>query len=70
MESRIPQCRHWHAAGPAGHARHTDTLTHDYVRGDTLSLLVALNLDTGKFYYACAKRHRHQELLGRVHTMR
>ena len=42
---------------------YTATRTHDYVRGGTLALLAALDLDTGKVYYACAKRHRHQELL-------
>lgn len=42
---------------------HTATRTHDYVRGGTLALLAALDLDTGKVYYACARRHRHQELL-------
>ena len=42
---------------------HTATRTHDYVRGGTLALLAALDLDTGKVYYACAQRHRHQELL-------
>ena len=42
---------------------HTATSTHDYVRGGTLALLAALDLDTGKVYYACARRHRHQERL-------
>ena len=42
---------------------YTATRTHDYVRGGTLALPAALDLDTGKVYYACAKRHRHQELL-------
>ncbi len=39
------------------------TRTHDYVRHGTLSLRAALDLDTGRIYYACAARNRHQEFL-------
>ena len=39
------------------------THTHDYVRHGTLSLRAALDLDTGRIYYACAARNRHQEFL-------
>ena len=37
---------------PAG--GHATTRTHDYICQGTLSLMAALDLDTGKVYYACA----------------
>ena len=36
---------------------------HDYVRHGTLSLLAVLDIHTGRLYYACQTRHRHQEFL-------
>ena len=44
-------------------AGHPATRTHDYRRHGTLALLAALDLDTGRVYYAGAQRHRHQEFL-------
>ena len=42
---------------------HTATRTHDHIRHGTLSRMAAQDLDTGKVHYACAQRHRHQEVL-------
>ena len=44
-------------------AGHAATRTHDDIRHGTLSLMAALDLDTGKVYYACRTRHRHPEFL-------
>ena len=37
------------------------TLTHDYKRNGTTSLVAALNIATGKVTSTCLKQHRHQE---------
>ena len=50
-------------AGLPATAGRPATRTHDYVRHGTLSLRAALDLDTGRIYYACAARNRHQEFL-------
>ncbi len=50
-------------AGLPASAGRPATRTHDYVRHGTLSLRAALDLDTGRIYYACAARNRHQEFL-------
>lgn len=39
------------------------TRTHDYIRHGTLTLFAALDIHTGKVYYACQARQRHQEFL-------
>ena len=44
-------------------AGHAVTPTHDYRRHGTLSLFAGLDIHTGKVYYACQARHRHQEFL-------
>lgn len=37
------------------------TMTHDYKRNGTTSLLAAMNTADGKIIGACMNRHRHQE---------
>ncbi len=43
-------------AGLPATAGHPATRTHDYVRHGTFFLRAALDLDTGRIYYACAAR--------------
>ena len=43
--------------------RRGETMTHDYKRHGTSSLIAALNVMSGEVIAACKKRHRHQKSL-------
>ena len=50
-------------------AQQSATRTHDHVRHGTLSLMAVSDLDTGRIYCACARRHRHQEVLAFLYQL-
>lgn len=46
------------------------TMTHDYRRHGTSTLFAALNVFTGEVIGECTQRHRHQELLSFLQTVK
>src|SRR5207237_997797 len=58
--TRKSRCKHWIARLKKGRA---GTMTHDYVRHGTRTLIAALNVADGTSIGQCQNRHRHQEWL-------
>src|SRR3712207_1331393 len=46
------------------------TMTHDYIRNGTTTLFAALNVLEGKIIGRCMQRHRHQEFIRFLNTIR